>query len=150
MILTNLQSTDRIENLHPLFKKLFDYVKTHDLLKAPLGRIVLDGDNLFINNDEAICRSVDEQVMEIHRKYIDVRIVLEGEESVGWKPLNEIQHISKAYDEVLDFELSDDKPSTYFHVTPGQIYILFPEDPHAPIIGEGKIRKAIGKVKVLP
>ncbi|MBR6988675.1 MAG: YhcH/YjgK/YiaL family protein [Bacteroidaceae bacterium] len=150
MILTNLQSTDRIENLHPLFKKLFDYVKTHDLLKAPLGRIVLDGDNLFINNDEAICRSVDEQVMEIHRKYIDVQIVLEGEESVGWKPLNEIQHISKAYDEVLDFELSDDKPSTYFHVTPGQIYILFPEDPHAPIIGEGKIRKAIGKVKVLP
>ena len=150
MILTNLQSTDRIENLHPLFKKLFDYVKTHDLLKAPLGRIVLDGDNLFINNDEAICRSVDEQVMEIHRKYIDVQSVLEGEESVGWKPLNEIQHISKAYDEVLDFELSDDKPSTYFHVTPGQIYILFPEDPHAPIIGEGKIRKAIGKVKVLP
>lgn len=150
MILTNLQSTDRIENLHPLFKKLFDYVKTHDLLKAPLGRIVLDGDNLFINNDEAICRSVDEQVMEIHRKYIDVQIVLEGEESVGWKPLNEIQHISKAYDEVLDFELSDDKPSTYFHVTPGQIYILFPEDSHAPIIGEGKIRKAIGKVKVLP
>ena len=150
MILTNLQSTDRIENLHPLFKKLFDYVKTHDLLKAPLGRIVLDGDNLFINNDEAICRSVDEQVMEIHRKYIDVQIVLEGEESVGRKPLNEIQHISKAYDEVLDFELSDDKPSTYFHVTPGQIYILFPEDPHAPIIGEGKIRKAIGKVKVLP
>lgn len=150
MILTNLQSTDRIENLHPLFKKLFDYVKTHDLLKAPLGRIVLDGDNLFINNDEAICRSVDEQVMEIHRKYIDVQIVLEGEESVGWKPLNEIQHISKAYNEVLDFELSDDKPSTYFHVTPGQIYILFPEDPHAPIIGEGKIRKAIGKVKVQP
>ncbi len=150
MILTNLQSTDRIENLHPLFKKLFDYVKTHDLLKAPLGRIVLDGDNLFINNDEAICRSVDEQVMEIHRKYIDVQIVLEGEESVGWKPLNEIQHISKAYNEVLDFELSDDKPSTYFHVIPGQIYILFPEDPHAPIIGEGKIRKAIGKVKVQP
>lgn len=150
MILTNLQSADRIENLHPLFKKLFDYVKTHDLLKAPLGRIVLDGDNLFINNDEAICRSVDEQVMEIHRKYIDVQIVLEGEESVGWKPLNEIQHISKAYDEVLDFEFSDDKPSTYFHVTPGQIYILFPEDPHAPIIGEGKIRKAIGKVKVQP
>jgi YhcH/YjgK/YiaL family protein len=88
--------------------------------------------------------------MEIHRKYIDVQIVLEGEESVGWKPLNEIQHISKAYDEVLDFELSSDKPSTYFHVTPGQIYILFPEDPHAPIIGEGKIRKAIGKVKVQP
>ena len=150
MILTDLQSTERIENLHPLFKTLFDYVKTHDLLEAPIGRIVLDGDNLFINNDEAICRPIDKQVMEIHRKYIDVQIVLEGEEYVGWKPLTEIQHISKEYDEERDFELSDDKPSTYFHVKPGQIYILFPEDPHAPIIGEGKIRKAIGKVKIQP
>jgi len=150
MILTDLQNTERIENLHPLFKTLFEYVKTHDLLQAPIGRIVLDGDNLFINNDEAICRPADKQVLEIHRKYIDVQIVLEGEESVGWKPLAEIQHISKIYDAEKDFELSDDKPSTYFHVTAGQIYILFPEDPHAPIIGEGKIRKAIGKVKIQP
>ena len=50
MIISNLQNSSRVESLHPLFKKLFDYVKTHDLLHTPCGRIELEGDNLFINN----------------------------------------------------------------------------------------------------
>ena len=49
MIVSNLQNSSRIEPLHPLFKQLFDYVKSHDLLHTPCGRIELDGDNLFIN-----------------------------------------------------------------------------------------------------
>ena len=50
MIISNLQNSSRVESLHPLFKNLFDYVKTHDLLHTECGRIELDGDNLFINN----------------------------------------------------------------------------------------------------
>ena len=53
MILTTLNDSQRIEPLHPLFKTLFDYVKQHNLLDAPLGRIEIDGDNLFINNSLA-------------------------------------------------------------------------------------------------
>ena len=55
MILTNLQNTARIEALHPRFKMLFDYVKSHDILHTPCGRIELDGDNLFINNVNPEC-----------------------------------------------------------------------------------------------
>ena len=49
MIVSNLQNSQRVEGLHPLFKTLFDYVKTHDLFHAELGRIEIDGDNLFIS-----------------------------------------------------------------------------------------------------
>ena len=55
MIISNLQNSGRIESLHPLFKKLFDYVKTHDLLHTPCGRIELEGDKLFINNVNPTC-----------------------------------------------------------------------------------------------
>ena len=55
MIVSNLQNSARVESLHPLFKQLFDYVKANDLLNAPLGRIELDGDNLFINNVNPEC-----------------------------------------------------------------------------------------------
>ena len=55
MIVSNLQNSQRIEGLHPLFKSLFDYVKTHDLLHADLGRIEVDGDHLFINNVNPEC-----------------------------------------------------------------------------------------------
>lgn len=61
MIVSRLENSSRIESLHPLFKQLFDYVKTHDLLNAPLGRIELDGDNLFINNVNPECVPADNQ-----------------------------------------------------------------------------------------
>ena len=101
MILTTLNDSQRIEPLHPLFKTLFDYVKQHNLLDAPLGRIEIDGDNLFINNSLAEGVARDAQVLEIHRKYIDVHILLEGNETIGWKPLGEIKHFSNSSDKAL-------------------------------------------------
>ncbi len=35
MIVSNLQHSERIEPLHPQFKKAFDYIKSHDLLNTP-------------------------------------------------------------------------------------------------------------------
>ena len=46
MIFNSLSRSERTERLHPLFKQLFDYVRTHDLSQVPAGRIVLQGDNL--------------------------------------------------------------------------------------------------------
>lgn len=148
MIITNLNHSDRIEALHPLFKKLFDYVKTHDLLNAPLGRIEIDGDNLFINNINPLCKSATEQVLEMHQDYIDVHILLEGSEVIGWKELDDIVNISQPYEKEGDCALSDDVPTVFVTLYPGQCCIVYPEDPHAPIIGSGKIRKLIGKVKI--
>lgn len=148
MILCNIEDLGRVECLNPLFGKLFDYLRNNNLLKMPLGRIELQGDDLFINNSEPTCVKAEDQVLEIHRRYIDVHVLLEGSETVGWKALGEIKNICKPYDEAGDYELSDDTPTTYFTMHPGQCLIVFPEDPHAPIIGEGTIRKAIGKVRV--
>ena len=90
MIISNLQNSSRVESLHPLFKKLFDYVKTHDLLHTPCGRIELEGDNLFINNVNPTCVTADKQVLELHREYIDVHILLEGNETIGWKAIEDL------------------------------------------------------------
>lgn len=54
MIVLNYQNSDRIECLHPLFKTLFDYVKSHDLLRTALGRIDVMGDDLFILNSATL------------------------------------------------------------------------------------------------
>ena len=148
MILTTINDSHRYESLNPLFKELFDYVKTHDLLNAPLGRIEIDGDRLFINNSLAKALSKDEQVLEMHRRYIDVHILLAGSETVGWKPLADIKNITKDYDAEGDYMLSDDRPTAYVDMTPGDVLIVWPEDPHAPVIGTGEIRKLIGKVLV--
>ena len=49
MIIARIEDSDRYYALHPLLKPLFEYVKSHDLLTAPAGRITLQGDDLFIN-----------------------------------------------------------------------------------------------------
>lgn len=92
MIVSDLKNSSRIELLHPLFKQLFDYVKQHNLLKTELGRITLDGDNLFINNVDLDGVKKEKQVLELHRKYIDVHIPLSGKETIGWKPLEKLEN----------------------------------------------------------
>lgn len=148
MIVSSLKYSERIERLHPLFKTLFDYVKTHDLLHAELGRIELDGENLFINNVNPECIESDKQVLEVHRDYIDVHILLEGVETIGWKALEDAEQEAKPYQKEGDCGLYADVPTMYATLYPGQFMIVYPEDPHAPVIGKGKIRKLIAKVKL--
>jgi YhcH/YjgK/YiaL family protein len=148
MIVSNLQNSQRVEGLHPLFKTLFDYVKTHDLLHAELGRIEIEGDNLFINNVNLECVSSDKQVLELHRDYIDVHILLEGTERIGWKAIEDLTDETKPYEKEGDCALYADTPTVFVDLLPGQFMIVYPEDPHAPIIGKGKIRKLIAKVKL--
>lgn len=148
MIISNLQNSQRIETLHPLFKTLFDYVKSHDLLHTETGRIEICGDNLFINNVNLDAVVKDKQVLELHRDYIDVHILLEGKETIGWKAIEDLTTETKPYEKEGDCALYADEPTVYADILPGQFVIVYPEDPHAPAIGTGKIRKLIAKVKL--
>lgn len=148
MILTTLADSGRIEPLHPLFERFFDYVKEHDLLHAPLGRIEVDGDRLFINNVEATLADAATQPLEAHREYIDIHVVLDGEERFGWRPLADCAAVRQPYDPAADCALYADRPSSWLTLRPGQAAIVFPEDPHAPVVGEGRVRKLIGKIKL--
>lgn len=148
MEIGNLTNTERSQRLHPTFKVLFDFIKNTDFNKLPLGKITIDGDNVFIMNLEIGGASQETQPLEMHRKYIDVHILLNGDERIGWKPLNEIGHYTQGYDEKGDCALSDDTPRFYVDLHPGEYCIVFPEDTHAPAISDGRIRKLIGKVKI--
>ncbi len=148
MIVSNLQNSGRIESLHPMFKQLFDYVKSHDLLYTDCGRIELDGDRLFINNVNPVCVKASEQVLEVHHDYIDIHILLEGKERIGWKAIEDVNQLKQEYQKEVDCALYSDIPTTFVDLLPGQFVIVYPEDPHAPVIGEGKIRKLIAKVKI--
>lgn len=149
MILSTLENSERIEGLHPKFKELFDFVKNNDLLLQETKRIVLDGDILFINNVNPDLMTADAQVLEMHCDYIDVHIPLDKTEIVAWKPTADCHDIKATYNKTDDYALFTDKPSNYITVLPGEFLIVYPEDAHGPLIGEGKIRKLIAKVKLV-
>lgn len=148
MIVGDLKCSSRIESLHPMFKTAFDYVKSHDLLAKEPGRIELDGDVLFINRSTVKGVRQEDQVLELHRDYIDIHILLDGNERIGWKPLESCKNLKQAYDPAGDCMLYDEPAESYVDLRPGQFLIAYPEDAHAPIIGNGTIQKLIVKVKL--
>jgi len=147
MILAHLNDSDRYASLHPLFKQLFDYVKVHDFTHVPAERIVLDGDRLFINVADVTLKSPEEQVLEVHRRYIDVHFPLSREEIMGWSSLSVLATESmQPFNEEDDFAVYAERAQSYLTIHPGEFAIVWPEDAHAPIIGQGALRKLIAKV----
>lgn len=148
MIVGNINDCARYEALNGRFKAFFDYVKAHNLMEMPAGRIVLEADNLFINIDEPLLKRKEDQLLECHRRYIDIQMPLLKPETMGWRALRTLKKSEAPFDEEKDFALYAAPASAYFEVKPGEFAVFFPEDAHAPIIGEGRQKKIIGKVRL--
>lgn len=147
MIHGKLSDSGRIESLHPSMKVLFDYVKSHDFSTIPLGRIEIDGDNLFINYSEVKGMSREDQMLEFHRRYMDVHIPF-AHEIWGWKATSDLRHLAEEYDAEKDFALSDDCPASFTDVYPGEFVVAYPEDAHAPNIAPYDFSKLVAKIKL--
>ena len=76
MIVTNINSKDleRYASLHPRFAKAFDEMKRILAEGAEDGKIVLDGDSLFINVQSYSSKPESDCGFEAHKKYIDIQL----------------------------------------------------------------------------
>lgn len=149
MILGHLNDTERYEALHPRLREVFAYLREHNLANELAGRIELDGDRLFINRDDVVTASAEERLLECHRRYLDVQILLEGRERIGWSPLCSCHEVAQPYDEVRDIAFYSDRPQTYIEMAVGGFVLFYPEDAHAPLVGDGSaVRKAVVKLQL--
>lgn len=148
MILDSLKNAASVLALNPYFKQAFDYIKNNDLSKMELGKTILDGDNLFISVMENEGKRSEEAKMESHRKYIDIQVIISGMETMGWTAIEHCTDSIDPYNAEKDLQFFTTKPTSYVTVNPGEFVIFFPEDGHAPGIGEGLIKKAVVKVLV--
>ena len=86
--------------------------------------------------------------LEVHNEYIDIQVLVTGkEESFGWSERRELKLPQGEFDAAKDIQFFDDVPQTYYTLRPGQFTVLFPEDGHAPMVGQGTVRKIIVKVR---
>lgn len=148
MILANLQNSDRYISIHPLFKELFAYIKQTDWNIIPLGKIVLKGEELYINHVNVSGSHKDLQPLEFHNRYIDVHIPLSSGETIGWSDRSKLYDIKIPYQFDSDCGFYNERPEQYFNVPVGMFMVVFPEDAHAPAIASGSLRKLIAKIKI--
>jgi len=146
MILDTLEQLPRYERLNPHFKKAFEFIRNTSLHELPRGRHEIDGLQIFALADIAAARRQDEAPLEAHRKYVDIQLVLGGVDVMGWKNTASCRKVSKAYDPEKDIEFFADSADAWVAVHPGQCAIFFPEDAHAPLVGEGELHKIVIKV----
>lgn len=148
MILAPLTVAGRYRPLHPRFGRAFDFLCATNLLALPPGRHAIDGDVLFVIIEDRDGRTRAEAKLECHRRYIDIQLVLEGVDEMGWKPLADCRRPVGEYDAVRDIRFFDDAPASWVATPAGAFCVFFPDDAHAPLVSEGRIRKAVVKVAV--
>lgn len=148
MIVDNLNNTALYEHVHPLFKKAFDYLKSTDLSKLEVGKVELQGKDLFLSVSDSNMKIKENAKLEVHDKYIDIQIPLSKAEAFGWEPRAALKHAHDVFNTEKDIQFFTDNASTLLTLAPGNFVIFFPEDAHAPCIGEGVIRKIVVKVKL--
>jgi len=148
VILETLRGASRYDALHPLFRIARETLTREDIASLPAGRHAVRGDelSLIIGHDEG--KGKAGAVLESHRLYIDVQMVLSGTDLIGWRPAAECRTLIRPYDAATDIALYGDAPATWCAVAGDLIAVFFPEDAHAPLGGSGRLHKAVMKIRV--
>ena len=150
MILCSIHEFRRYLGQNSRFARLANAMEPARLSTLEKGRRDIAGEELFvIASPDAVTRET--AMLEAHRKYIDVHVLLEGTESMGWAPLGTLSVEDKPFDVENDFVCFRDPYKCTFALEPRTIAVFFPEDAHAPLLGNGhRVHKCVFKVLVDP
>lgn len=151
MIYDLIANADMYADLHPLLIRAMDFAKTLDP-NTPGGKIEIDGDNLYAVVVDYETTPAQQRQFEAHQKYIDVQIVLAGQERMDVTHSSDLT-VSKAYDAKGDVELyeaTDDCSSLVLN--PLMFAVLWPHDVHRPgcsLAQDSAVRKLVLKIKMI-
>jgi len=150
MIIDTIQNASKYYSTHPLFAKAFEYIRSADLDSIEMGKYEIDGDDLKAIFSAKVGMTAEASVakFECHNNHIDIQLCIHGVEQIGWKPREKCSRENRGYNPEKDVQLYTESPDMYFQLTDGQFAIFFPEDVHAPMIGDAEIKKLVIKVKI--
>ena len=149
MIIDTINNSSRYDTVHPLFARAFEFIKQTDLANAPDGKSdIAEGLKAIFSNKTGVTAEASVAKFECHNKHIDIQLCIKGNETIGWKPREKCVTENGGYNPEKDVQLYTEQPDMYFQLTNGQFAIFFPEDVHAPMIGDGEIKKLVIKVKI--
>ncbi|MBE6960506.1 MAG: DUF386 domain-containing protein [Ruminococcaceae bacterium] len=132
-----------------LLPGLEEAVKLVDSLEdlSPVTYPLSDGNKVLIQ--QGTTKSSEGALAEAHREYLDIQYILEGQETVGWAPVETLTLEG-------EFDTAKDKGKysgsfDFMTVRAGYCYVVFPEDGHMPGVhldAPANFKKAVVKLKV--
>ena len=147
MILDSIKNAELYYSLNPRLKVAFDWLAQCDVKTLTAGRHEIQGDEVFVNVMELDLKPRYEAALEVHNKYVDIQVLVEGtKEEFGWLERKDCKKAKTEFDAEKDVQFYADEPQVFYTLCKGQFTILYPEDAHAPMLGEGHVKKLIFKV----
>ncbi len=146
MIVDRLENLGKYAAINPLFAKVVDYMKDHDIFAHEPGKVEIEGKDLFVNYAVAKGKTKEVARIESHDLMIDIQIPTSCAETMGYTPRVNLPEAE--YNAEKDITFYPGLAEKYITINPGEFVIFFPQDGHAPCVSdEAEIVKVIFKVK---
>ena len=136
--------------LHPVLQQALTLAVAANLQEKTPGRYELQGDNIFMNVMQFATQSPEQKKAELHREYIDIQVLLSGEERFLFGMTDsarqcEEMHVEDDYQ--LCSQIADEQAMV---LKPGRFVIFMPSEPHKPgcvVKAPMDIKKVVIKVR---
>ncbi len=147
MIIDQITQIEQYRGI-PCLNAVIDYLMQTDVGALPPGKTEIDGERLFVNIQVYETREEAEVKPEAHDRYVDLQMVLEGEEYIG---LADRSSLGEPCDDPPGDIVFYDAPFSKMLFRPGTFGIFFPNDAHAPCISVHDrtiVKKAVFKILI--
>lgn len=136
--------------LHPVLQQALTLAVAANPQEKTPGRYELQGDNIFMNVMQFATQSPEQKKAELHRAYIDIQVLLSGEERILFGMTDsarqcEEMHVEDDYQ--LCSQIADEQAMV---LKPGRFVIFMPGEPHKPgcvVQAPMDIKKVVIKVR---
>lgn len=152
MITDHLRHLSKYPSLLPHLQEIIAYLDANDISQWEEGRYPILGEAVYMMIQQYTTQPQSNKKWESHKKYIDLQIVLSGEEYMCYHPID-LLTVSDAYKEEEDYMLyhNDVESFSYIKVPQDYFCVFYPEDGHKPGIHleqERAVKKAVIKIAV--
>lgn len=118
--------------LHPVLQQALTLAIAANLQEKTPGRYTLQGENIFMNVMQFTTQSPEHKKAELHQQYIDIQMLLSGEERILFGMTDSARHCEEMHiedDYQLCSQIADEQAMV---LKPGKFVIFMPGEPHKP------------------
>ncbi|MGB7802388.1 YhcH/YjgK/YiaL family protein [Buttiauxella sp.] len=138
--------------LPPAITQALEFLRNTDFRAVEPGVIEIKGRDIYAQILDLTTCPAQDNLPEVHRRYIDIQFLAWGEEIIGVAADNGENIIAVPYQQERDILFYQNMAyESFLTMSPGSYAIFFPQDVHRPACHKNKeteIRKVVVKVAV--
>lgn len=149
MVIDRLENLPQYFSLHPDLEQAYAFLKTFYETPGDLRRYDLNENGLFVNAETYTTKPPQGRDAEAHRRYVDLQLVIRGQEQIGIAPLESAAPVG-AFSEERDIGFYACKYTQWAQLEAGWFALIWPHEVHLPCTQLGDACTVVKTVAKLP